>query len=153
MPRIERAALEVQLSEFGQTPIQLFEVKHSIKRSRILNLDIMQSVDDKKLLNAKMQALGEENERLQEEVERQGYRFTKKLKEKEEMLQRNQKEKKKDVEKIREMLAIDTESLKKFNFKYFSIDADKTLTLKKKKTCIFVRSSSCSKREKDKILK
>lgn len=59
MSRVERAALEVQISEFGQTPLQLFEEKHPIRRARILNLDIGHNIDDKKVLNAKLLALGE----------------------------------------------------------------------------------------------
>jgi factor associated with neutral sphingomyelinase activation len=38
MSRIERAALEVQISEFGQTPLQIFEDKHPLKKTRILSL-------------------------------------------------------------------------------------------------------------------
>jgi hypothetical protein len=38
--------------------------------------------------------LAEENERLNEDMERQRYRFSKKLNEKEEMLMRNHKDKK-----------------------------------------------------------
>lgn len=44
--------------------------------------------------NAKMMALAEQNERLAQEMERQRYRFSKKLNEKEEMIMRNHKDKK-----------------------------------------------------------
>jgi hypothetical protein len=81
-------------------------------------LDMAQNVEDKKILSTKMVALAQENERLQEELERQRYRFNKKLNEKEELLIRNQREKKKEVEKIREKLSIDSESLKKFEFRH-----------------------------------
>ena len=59
MSRVEKAALEVQISEFGQTPLQLFEDKHSARRARILNLDLMGGIEDKKVLNAKLMALAE----------------------------------------------------------------------------------------------
>jgi factor associated with neutral sphingomyelinase activation len=57
MSRVERAALEVQISEFGQTPVQLFEDKHPVRRARIISLDLAQNTEDKKTLNAKMIAL------------------------------------------------------------------------------------------------
>jgi hypothetical protein len=41
--KMERAAMEVQISEFGQTPLQIFEDKHPAKRSRILSLDVAQN--------------------------------------------------------------------------------------------------------------
>lgn len=94
MSRVERAALEVQISEFGQTPIQLFEDRHPTRRARILNLDLGGGLEDKKNLNSKLMVLAEENERLNEDMERQRYRFSKKLNEKEEMLMRNHKDKK-----------------------------------------------------------
>lgn len=59
MSRVERTALEVQISEFGQTPIQLFEDRHPSRRARLLNLDLGGVMDDKKLLNAKLLALAE----------------------------------------------------------------------------------------------
>lgn len=59
MSKVERAALEVQISEFGQTPLQLFEEKHVGRRARILNLDLMGGIEDKKILNAKLMALAE----------------------------------------------------------------------------------------------
>ena len=94
MSRVERVALEVQISEFGQTPIQLFEDRHPTRRARILNLDLGGGLEDKKNLNSKLMVLAEENERLNEDMERQRYRFSKKLNEKEEMLMRNHKDKK-----------------------------------------------------------
>jgi hypothetical protein len=57
MSRMERAALEVQISEFGQIPIQLFEEKHPAKKARILCLDIGQNTEDKRVLGAKIVAL------------------------------------------------------------------------------------------------
>jgi factor associated with neutral sphingomyelinase activation len=59
MSRVERAALEVQISEFGQTPLQIFDDRHPVRKTRILSLDIAQGIDDKKLLNAKMVALSD----------------------------------------------------------------------------------------------
>ena len=50
-------------------------------------------------------------------MERQRYRFSKKLNEKEEMLMKNHKDKKRELEKMKEMLNIDTESLKKFEYR------------------------------------
>ena len=117
MTRMERAALEVQISEFGQIPCKLFEDRHLTKRTRIIHLDYGINSDDKRMVSAKVLALTEENERLQEKIERQRYRFNKKLNEKEEILIKNNKEKKKEVEKLKETLCIDQESLKKFNFK------------------------------------
>lgn len=64
-------------------------------------MDISGGIDNKKMLNAKLVALAEENERLAEEMERQRYRFSKKLNEKEEMLMRNHKDKKKELEKMK----------------------------------------------------
>jgi hypothetical protein len=49
----------VQISEFGQTPLQLFEDKHSTRKVRIVNLDIGHNIEDKKLLNAKLMTLAE----------------------------------------------------------------------------------------------
>jgi hypothetical protein len=72
-----------------------------MRRARLLNLDISGGIDNKKMLNAKLVALAEENERLAEEMERQRYRFSKKLNEKEEMLMRNHKDKKKELEKMK----------------------------------------------------
>ena len=43
---------------------------------------MVQNIEDKKILSTKIVALSEENERLQEEMERQRYRFNKKLNEK-----------------------------------------------------------------------
>lgn len=68
-----------------------------MRKARLLNLDISGGIDNKKILNAKLMALAEENERLAEEMERQRYRFSKKLNEKEEMLMRNHKDKKKEL--------------------------------------------------------
>lgn len=45
-------------------------------------MDVSGGIDNKKILNAKLMALAEENERLNEEMERQRYRFSKKLNEK-----------------------------------------------------------------------
>lgn len=59
MSRVERAALEVQISQFGQIPLQLFDDRHPARKTRILSLDIGRGVDDKKILNAKMVALSE----------------------------------------------------------------------------------------------
>lgn len=53
------------------------------------------------MASARMAALAEDNERLQEELERQRYRFNKKLNEKEEMLMRNHKDKRRELEKMR----------------------------------------------------
>lgn len=61
MSRMERSALEIQVSEFGQTPVQLFEESHMSRRIRILHLDMMASVDDKKMYSAKLITLTEEN--------------------------------------------------------------------------------------------
>jgi hypothetical protein len=88
-----------------------------VRKVRLLNLELGGGIEDKKVLNAKLMALAEENERLNEEVERQRYRYSKKLNEKEEMLMRNNKDKKRELEKMKEMLNIDTESLKKFQFR------------------------------------
>ena len=41
-----------------------------------------QNIEDKKIISTKIVALSEENELLQEEMERQRYRFNKKLNEK-----------------------------------------------------------------------
>jgi hypothetical protein len=56
---MEKAAMEVQISEFGQTPMQIFEEKHPARRARILNLDMAQNIEDKKILNTKIVALSE----------------------------------------------------------------------------------------------
>ena len=53
------------------------------------------------MVSAKMMGLIEENERLQDRIERQKYRFNKKLNEKEEMLMKNNKDKKREVEKLK----------------------------------------------------
>lgn len=47
-----------------------------------MHLDMVSTGDDKKLHSAKLLALTEENERLQEKLERQKYRFNRKLNEK-----------------------------------------------------------------------
>lgn len=59
MSRMERSALEVQVSQFGQTPVKLFDEAHTSRRTRILHLDIMASVDDKKMYSAKLITLTE----------------------------------------------------------------------------------------------
>ena len=59
MSRVERAALEVQVAEFGQTPLQLFEDRHPGRRVRLLSLEVGGGVEDKKVLNAKLLALAE----------------------------------------------------------------------------------------------
>lgn len=62
--------------------MQLLDDRHPVRKTRILSLEMGQGIDDKKILNAKLSAVAEENERLQEELERQRYRFSKKLNEK-----------------------------------------------------------------------
>jgi factor associated with neutral sphingomyelinase activation len=57
MPKMERTALEVQISEFGQCPIQLFDERHPTKRTRIINLDLTQGTEDRRMVSAKMVAL------------------------------------------------------------------------------------------------
>lgn len=61
MTRMERAALEVQISEFGQIPCKLFEDRHLTKRTRIIHLDYGINSDDKRMVSAKVLALTEEN--------------------------------------------------------------------------------------------
>jgi hypothetical protein len=58
MSRVERAALEVQISEFGQTPIQLFEDRHPTRRARILNLDLGGGLEDKKKSEFEVDGIG-----------------------------------------------------------------------------------------------
>lgn len=41
MSRMERSALETQASEFGQTPVKLFETAHSNKKVRMINFDLI----------------------------------------------------------------------------------------------------------------
>lgn len=54
---MERSALEVQVSEFGQTPIKLFESQHTPKKTRIIHLDMALTGEDKKIISAKVVAL------------------------------------------------------------------------------------------------
>lgn len=56
---MERAALEVQVTEFGQTPVKLFEDQHVGKKTRIINLELAVAGDDKKLIYAKIVTLTE----------------------------------------------------------------------------------------------
>ena len=56
------------MSEFGQTPVQIFEDPHPVRKARILRLEPGVSHEDNKTINAKNLALVEDNERLMEEL-------------------------------------------------------------------------------------
>ncbi len=40
MSRIEKSALKVQISEFGQCPVQIFDDIHPFKKTRIISLEV-----------------------------------------------------------------------------------------------------------------
>jgi factor associated with neutral sphingomyelinase activation len=101
MSRMERAALEVQISEFGQIPVRLFSECHSSRKVRILHLEMVGDGSDNKVYSGKLLTLTEENERLQEKLEREKYRYNRKLNEKEEIIQEKNREKKKDIDKLK----------------------------------------------------
>jgi hypothetical protein len=56
---------------------------------------------------------------------------------------RNHKEKKRELERMREMLNIDSDSLRKFAFRYLCSNADPISAKRRTKTSTFGRSSSC----------
>lgn len=59
MSRIEKAALRVQITEFGQCPVQIFDDIHPIKRTRLISLGVSQGGEDKKIVDSKLVALGQ----------------------------------------------------------------------------------------------
>jgi len=79
----ERLAVEVQISEFGQTPLTLLSEMHPTKKTRILRISDSRPGEDKAVLASKVKMLSEENDRLRDEAEHERYRFNRKLTEKE----------------------------------------------------------------------
>lgn len=79
MPPQQRLSIEVQISEFGQTPVILFGEAHPTKRARILRIGEPNNPEEKGVLNAKVKLLTEENEKLRDEMEHERYRFNRKL--------------------------------------------------------------------------
>lgn len=66
---------------------------------------------------------------------------------------RNHKDKKKELEKMKEMLNIDAESLKKFEYKYSIAYIGLTSPGNRTRTCISGKCSSFSRRGKRKTRK
>ncbi len=58
---------------------------------------------------------------------------------------RNNKDKKRELEKMKEMLNIDSESLKKFTFKYSSPHLGRTSSPARPRTPTSAKSNSCSR--------
>ena len=57
MPPQQRLSIEVQISEFGQTPVTLFGEAHPTKRTRILRIGDIGPIEDKGVLTAKVKLL------------------------------------------------------------------------------------------------
>eukprot|EP01017_Pseudomicrothorax_dubius_P034282 TRINITY_DN4680_c0_g1_i4.p1 TRINITY_DN4680_c0_g1~~TRINITY_DN4680_c0_g1_i4.p1 ORF type:complete len:384 (+),score=125.91 TRINITY_DN4680_c0_g1_i4:586-1737(+) len=76
----ERAALEVQVTEFGQTPVQLFKGPHPARVVRLFNLDpSIEGSETEQLLVKKLKVATKEVERLHLELEKAGNEQMKKI--------------------------------------------------------------------------